>query len=63
MAQITAIVSVAQAVGPNRIVKGQGIVYPVGDSTLPADEERELRRRLVEEALKALSTDAAQSEY
>ncbi len=57
MAQITAMVPVAQAVGPNRIVRGQGIVFPVGDSALPEAEERQLRRRLVEEALQALAND------
>ena len=50
--------TVAQALGPNRIIKGHGIVFPVGDSSLPAEEERDLRRRLVREALEALSTEA-----
>ena len=58
MAQITAMVPVAQSVGPNRIVCGQGIVFPVGDSALPVAEERQLRRRLVREALQALASDA-----
>ena len=58
MTQITAMVPVALAVGPNRIVKGKGIVFPLGDSSLPAEEERELRRRLVQEALDALSREA-----
>ena len=49
--------TVAQALGPNRIIKGQGIVFPVGDSSLPTEEELDLRRRLVREALDALSTD------
>ena len=57
VAQITAMPTVAQAWGPNRIIKGQGIVFPVGDSSLPAEEERELRRRLVREALEALATE------
>ena len=49
---------VAKAVGPSRIVRGQGIVYPVGDSALNDEEERELRQRLVQQALQALSTEA-----
>ena len=49
--------TVAQAMGPNRIVKGQGIVFPVGDSSLPVEEERDLRRRLVREALDSLATE------
>ena len=50
--------TVAQALGPSRIIKGQGIVFPVGDSSLLAEEERELRRRLVREALESLATEA-----
>ena len=48
---------VAKAMGPCRIVKGQGIVYPVGDAALPPEEEQELRRRLVRRALEALETE------
>ena len=48
---------VAEAVGSNRIVRGQGIVYAFGDSDLSLEEERELRRRLVREALDALTED------
>ncbi len=58
MAQITAMIPVAKSLGLKRIVRGQGIVYPVGDAALPADEELELRRRLVQEALDALSSEA-----
>ena len=54
MAQITAMVPVAEAVGSNRIVRACGIVYPVGDAGLSPEEELELRRRLVREALDAL---------
>ena len=49
---------VAKALGPHRIVRGQGILYPVGDAELAADEELELRRRLVAKALDALSSEA-----
>ncbi len=52
--------TVAQALGPNRIIKGQGIMFPVGDSSLPAEEDRELRRRIVREALDALASEAGQ---
>ena len=58
MTQITAMIPVAKSLGLKRIVRGQGIVYPLGDTALPADEELELRRRLVQEALDALSTEA-----
>ena len=50
-------VSVAKAVGSNRIVRAQGIVYPLGDAELSHDEERDLRQRLVQEALDALARE------
>ena len=34
-------------VGSNRVVLGHGIVHVTGDASLPADEEKALRRRLV----------------
>ena len=57
VAQITAMTPVAKAVGSNRIVQARGIVYPLGDRELPAGEERELRRRIVQQALDALATE------
>ena len=56
MTQVTAMVPVAEAVGSNRIVKACGIVYPVGDAALSPEEEMELRRKLVREALEALAS-------
>lgn len=41
-------------VGANRVMLGNGIVHVVGDPSLPANEERQLRRRLIEKALAAL---------
>ena len=55
MAQVTPMTLVAEAVGSNRIVRGQGIVCPLGDIGLPPGEEREVRRRVVRRALDALS--------
>ena len=54
---ITAIPSVAKSVGVSRIITGGGIPYPVGNPSLPRDREVEFRRRLVEKALEAVSTD------
>ena len=48
---------VAKAVGSNRIIRGQGIVYPLGDAEMAPEEERELRRRIVQQALDALATE------
>ena len=55
MAQVTPMTLVAEAVGSNRIVRGQGIVCPLGDTGLPPGEERELRRKVVRKALDALA--------
>ena len=51
-------VPVAKMVGPNRIVKGQGIVHVMGDAQLPPEEERDLRRETVMQALEALKNEA-----
>ena len=57
MAQVTAMTPVAKAVGSNRIVQARGIVYPLGDAELSANEEKDLRRRIVQQALDALATE------
>jgi betaine reductase len=43
-------------VGAPRIVPTRGIPYPTGDPELAPEEERALRRRLLERALEALCT-------
>ena len=48
---------ISVTVGANRIVPTVAIPYPLGDPSLSADEEYALRRRLVEKALAALSTE------
>ena len=58
MCQVTSVVPVAKMVGPNRIVQGRGIVHVMGDAALPPEEEKELRRKTVLEALEALKTEA-----
>ena len=55
--QITAALPVAKMVGANRTVLGNGIVHVVGDAKMPAQKEKELRRKLIEQALNALQTD------
>ncbi len=57
MAQVTAMTPVAKALGSNRIIQARGIVYPLGDTDLPANEEKALRRRIVQQALDALATE------
>ena len=48
---------VAVMVGANRIVPAAGIIHPLGGVDLSPDEERALRRRIVERALQALQTE------
>jgi betaine reductase len=47
---------VAEMVGSNRTVQGNGIVHPVGEAGTTPDRERRLRRQLIERALDALHT-------
>jgi len=44
-------------VGSNRIVRGNKIVNPLGNADLDPQDEKELRRAIVENALEALQTD------
>ena len=51
-------VPIAKMVGSNRIVQGTGIVHPLGAADLPPEEEKELRRKTVLQALEALKSEA-----
>jgi glycine reductase len=51
---------VAVMVGANRIVQAAGIIHPMGNTELSAEDEKALRRRIVERALQALKTEVAQ---
>jgi len=44
-------------VSGNRVVRGNGIVQVVGDANASPDEEKKLRRRLVEKALESLGKE------
>ena len=44
-------------VGANRIVPAVAIPHPLGNPALEADEEKKLRRNLVEKALHALTVE------
>ncbi|TMB72640.1 MAG: hypothetical protein E6J54_09595 [Deltaproteobacteria bacterium] len=52
--QITSALPVAKMVGSNRIILGNGIVHVVGDANLSPEQEKEVRRKLVRQALEAL---------
>ena len=44
-------------VGSNRVVLGAGIVHVASDASLPPDEEKALRRKLVGDALDLLKAE------
>lgn len=56
---ITALPSIAQMVGVNRIVRGASITSPTGDSSLATGDEAQLRRQIVARALEMLAVDVA----
>lgn len=55
--QITAIPNIAQMVGVNRIVQGRAVPNPVGDPSLDAEKEKELRRKFILKALGLLQEE------
>jgi len=44
-------------VGSNRTVLGNGIVHVAGDANVSPEQEKEIRRKLVEKALEALRSE------
>jgi glycine reductase len=50
------IVPISKTVGANRIVPTIAIPHPLGNPTLSQVDEKSLRRKLVEKALRALET-------
>ena len=56
-AHVCSIVPISKTVGANRIVPSVAIPHPLGDPTKTAEEERAIRRALVEKALTALETE------
>ena len=54
---VTALPTIAQMVGANRVLRGVSITHPTGDPNLAAEDELALRRRVVERALEMLATD------
>lgn len=54
---ITALPTIAQMVGSNRILRGVSITHPTGDPALAAGDEHELRVRIVRRALEMLAAE------
>ena len=48
---------ISMTVGANRIVPTIAIPHPLGNPELDKEEEKKLRRQIVEKALKALTTE------
>jgi betaine reductase len=53
---VCTIVPISKTVGANRIVPAVAIPHPLGDPSKSREEEKSIRRRLVEKALRALQT-------
>ncbi len=60
MAVLSALPPLAMQAGANRVIQGVKIEHVCGDPTLPSDADRALRRRLVQQALRALQADVQQ---
>lgn len=54
---ICTVTPISMAVGANRIVPAVAIPHPLGNPALDKEEEKKLRRQIVEKALKALTTE------
>jgi glycine reductase len=54
------IVPISKTVGANRIVPTIAIPYPLGNPALTMDEEKVIRRGLVETAVMALQTEVTE---
>ena len=57
---MASIVPISQSVGANRIIPTVAIPYPLGNPSLPQQEEKAIRHNLVEKALEALQTDVSE---
>lgn len=53
---IATVVPISQTVGANRIVPAVAIPHPLGNPALSLDEEKDIRRKIVNKALEALTT-------
>jgi glycine/betaine/sarcosine/D-proline reductase family selenoprotein B len=55
-AVITCLYTLAEGVGAHRIVAGKAIPYPVGDPNRSPEEEKKLRKQMVQAAVDVLKT-------
>jgi glycine/betaine/sarcosine/D-proline reductase family selenoprotein B len=54
---VTALPTIGQMVGANRVLRGVSITHPAGDPSLATGDEHAVRRRIVERALEMLATE------
>ena len=54
---ICTVVPISLTVGANRIVPAIAIPHPLGNPALPYEEEKKIRRVLIQKAFKALQTE------
>ena len=54
---ICTVTPISMTVGANRIVPAIAIPHPLGNPALDKDKEKALRRKIVEKALDALTTE------
>jgi glycine/betaine/sarcosine/D-proline reductase family selenoprotein B len=54
---VTALPTIAQMVGANRILRGVSITHPTGDPSLAAGDEHDLRVAIVRRALEMLTVE------
>ena len=57
MVHICTVTPISMTVGANRIVPAIAIPHPLGNPRVGRDEEKETRRKIVDTALKALTTE------
>lgn len=58
---VTTLTPVAKTIGASRIVAGQTIPCPLGNSALSADEELTIREEILQKCLTALTTEVSES--
>ena len=57
---MASIVPISESVGANRIIPTVAIPHPLGNPALSPAEEKNVRKNLVDKALKALETDVTE---
>jgi len=63
IAHITNLTPIAKVTGSNRIIPGIALVSPCTDVSLPVEEQKEMQKKFVARALKAISTDIKEQTF